>query len=71
MLLDRENRWKGLRKVVYTLLALFVIDVVLLLTMIPINFYTLILLFVQLVVILYFTAISLGTIKRLEHPEEK
>ncbi len=71
MLLDRENRWKGLRKVVYMLMALFVIDVVLMLTMIPINFYTLILSFVQLVVVLYFTAISLGTIKRLENPEDK
>ena len=71
MLLDRENRWKGLRKVVYMLMALFVIDVVLMLTMIPINFYTLILSFVQLVVVLYFTTISLGTIKRLENPEDK
>ncbi len=70
MLLDRENRWRGLRKVVYVLLALFVLDVVLLLTMIPINFYTLVLLFVQAVVVLYFAVISMGTIKRLEHPDD-
>ena len=63
---DDEGRWKALKRVIITLTVLFVLDAVLLLTMIPLTFYTGVLMGMQGVVVLYFAVLSFGLLKRLK-----